>query len=290
MSSQCECLWEIYEQWRARLFYTSCFIKAALFNMENKCPLCGKVNPETEWVCEDCGATLPNKGRRDLTPAPAVPGSSAVSGSPVSSYGSSPGIQPGLSQGRQDRAPDQADQAQRDKRTLGALLVAAVLVVSCVGIFAVRYFMENARRDAPRRAFERALRGTDGNLISSVAYLELDKPESGYFVNVKEPWSSLAFEVRADKALAWHKMAGLPITVKANENHWGNGADNYAAKLEKDTAFVVGPDYITYQGTIAPPHAWQFYKGAPVIGGANSTPGPRRRIRRRRGKGLFRLP
>ena len=185
-------------------------------------------------------------------------------------------------------APSQMDQVQRDKRTLGALLAVVVLVVTCAGIFAVRYSTENARRDAPRRAFEKALQSTDGNLISSVAHLELDKPESGYFVNVKEPWSSLAFEVRADKALAWHKMAGLPITVKATENHWGNGADNYAAKLEKDTAFVVGPDYITYQGTIAPPHGWQFYKGAPVIGGANSTPGPRRRIRIRR-KG-FRLP
>ncbi|HEY0074426.1 MAG TPA: hypothetical protein VGB77_10010 [Abditibacteriaceae bacterium] len=211
-------------------------------------------------------------------------------GSPVSPYGASPGMQPGLSQGMQDRAPDQVDQVQRDKRTLGALLAVAVLVLVCAGIFAVRYSMENARRDAPRRAFERALRGTDGNLISSVAHLEVDKPESGYFVYVKEPWSSLAFEVRADKAISWHKTAGLPITVKAEEDYWGNGADNYAAKLEKNTAFVVGPEYITYQGTIEPPHEWQFYKGAPVIGGGNRTPGTNRRIRTRRRKGLFRLP
>lgn len=263
---------------------------------DNKCPLCGKSNPIDEWLCENCGATLPNKGRRDLTPAPAVSGSAAVprspavSGAPAASYGASPGLQPGLSQGLQDRAPDQVDQEQRDKRTLGALLAGVVLVMACAGIFAVRYYTENARRDAPRRAFEKALRGTDGNLISSVAHLELDKPESGYFVNVKEPWSLLAFEARADKAISWHKTAGLPITVKATEDSWGNGADNYAAKLAKDTAFVVGPDYITYQGTIEPPHNWQFYKGAPVIGGANSTPRSNRRIRTRRRKGIFRLP
>lgn len=32
--------------------------------VENKCPLCGKVNPDSEWACEDCGAKLPNAGQR----------------------------------------------------------------------------------------------------------------------------------------------------------------------------------------------------------------------------------
>lgn len=35
---------------------------------ENKCPLCGKLNPITEWVCEDCGARLPLHGKGTSTP------------------------------------------------------------------------------------------------------------------------------------------------------------------------------------------------------------------------------
>lgn len=27
--------------------------------IQNVCPLCGKVNPDAEWVCEDCGTKLP---------------------------------------------------------------------------------------------------------------------------------------------------------------------------------------------------------------------------------------
>lgn len=31
----------------------------------NECPLCGKANPLTEWVCEDCGVKLPMHGQRN---------------------------------------------------------------------------------------------------------------------------------------------------------------------------------------------------------------------------------
>ncbi len=44
--------------------------------IENKCPLCGKVNPATEWVCEDCGAQLPMHGQR-ASGASATHGASA---------------------------------------------------------------------------------------------------------------------------------------------------------------------------------------------------------------------
>ncbi len=33
---------------------------------DNKCPLCAKMNPDTEWVCEDCGAELPMHGQRGV--------------------------------------------------------------------------------------------------------------------------------------------------------------------------------------------------------------------------------
>lgn len=35
--------------------------------VENKCPLCGKINPNTEWYCESCGAKLPLHGNRAQT-------------------------------------------------------------------------------------------------------------------------------------------------------------------------------------------------------------------------------
>lgn len=40
--------------------------------MPNICPLCGKLNPDEEWVCEACGTKLPNHGQRAATP-PASP-------------------------------------------------------------------------------------------------------------------------------------------------------------------------------------------------------------------------
>jgi hypothetical protein len=33
-------------------------------SIENKCPLCGKLNPLTEWICEECGAQLPLHGQK----------------------------------------------------------------------------------------------------------------------------------------------------------------------------------------------------------------------------------
>lgn len=45
--------------------------------MENKCPLCNKLNPQGEWVCESCGAELPAKrlqqAPRSTQPAQALP-------------------------------------------------------------------------------------------------------------------------------------------------------------------------------------------------------------------------
>ncbi len=32
---------------------------------ENRCPLCGKLNPASEWACESCGAQLPRHGQRE---------------------------------------------------------------------------------------------------------------------------------------------------------------------------------------------------------------------------------
>jgi hypothetical protein len=33
---------------------------------ENKCPLCGMLNPPTEWACESCGAQLPMHGKKGV--------------------------------------------------------------------------------------------------------------------------------------------------------------------------------------------------------------------------------
>ncbi len=46
--------------------------------MENKCPLCDKINPPNEWVCESCGAELPAKRLQQNT-RPAGPRPSAAS-------------------------------------------------------------------------------------------------------------------------------------------------------------------------------------------------------------------
>jgi hypothetical protein len=32
--------------------------------MNNQCPLCSKDNPESEWICESCGAKLPRHGEK----------------------------------------------------------------------------------------------------------------------------------------------------------------------------------------------------------------------------------
>lgn len=37
---------------------------------ENKCPLCGKINPPSEWVCEECGAQLPFHGKQTKKESP----------------------------------------------------------------------------------------------------------------------------------------------------------------------------------------------------------------------------
>lgn len=37
-------------------------------NPSNLCPLCGKLNPESEWACESCGAKLPHAGVRPASP------------------------------------------------------------------------------------------------------------------------------------------------------------------------------------------------------------------------------
>ena len=40
--------------------------------MENKCPLCNKINPPSEWLCEACGAKLPMHGQKSDTVTPRV--------------------------------------------------------------------------------------------------------------------------------------------------------------------------------------------------------------------------